>query len=94
MSSPYYWVSLTYVVVGGKHVLTPAVAIFDTGTTYTYLTTTYYNKVAAAVRTDLNYLFPYFEMLVTITSLILLESKNNWFFKQQVLLSTLELSCT
>ncbi|XP_024360626.1 aspartyl protease family protein 1 isoform X2 [Physcomitrium patens] len=48
LSPPYYWVSLTYVVVGGKHVLTPAVAIFDTGTTYTYLTTTYYNKVAAA----------------------------------------------
>lgn len=45
----YYWVSLRYVVVGEAHVKTPVMAIFDTGTTYTYLSSNSYDLVAAAV---------------------------------------------
>ena len=52
--SSYYWVSLRYVVVGEAHVKTPVMAIFDTGTTYTYLSSNSYDLVAAAVRPTLD----------------------------------------
>ena len=50
MISSYYRVRLRYLVVGGVRVLTPVMAIFDTGTTYTYLNSISYGLVAAAVR--------------------------------------------
>lgn len=50
MSSQFYWVGLSYVLVGGVSVKTMTMAVFDTGTTYTYLATPAYNSVMAVVR--------------------------------------------
>jgi hypothetical protein len=43
-------VGLSYVLVGGVSVKTMTLAVFDTGTTYTYLTTAAYTSVLAVVR--------------------------------------------
>ena len=50
MTSPFYWVNVNYVIVGGVSVKTMTLAIFDSGTTYTYLATTAYDNVIAVVR--------------------------------------------
>ncbi|KAG0563847.1 hypothetical protein KC19_8G064100 [Ceratodon purpureus] len=49
VSPQFYWVGLSYVLVGGVSVKTMTMAVFDTGTTYTYLATPAYNSVMAVV---------------------------------------------